>query len=174
MTNFEIRESVPGDLSAIEAIYPDAFPEEDLVPLVRDLAKNTPGTLALVAIANKAIAGHIVFTPCGVAGRSGEVALMGPLAVAGAWQGRGIGSALVRAGLDRLQLAGYLHVYVLGDPAYYRRFGFEAEASVAPPYPLPEAWRGAWQSKRLESTAPHPKGLLRVPPVWNQPALWAP
>ena len=100
--------------------------------------------------------------------------LLGPLAVADAWQGRGIGSALVQAGLDRLRLAGYLHVYVLGDPAYYQRFGFEAEASVAPPYPLPEAWRGAWQSKRLEHSALHPEGMLRVPPVWNQAALWAP
>jgi hypothetical protein len=37
-------------------------------------------------------------------------------------------------------------VLVLGDPAYYGRFGFAKETAIQPPYPLPEAWDGAWQS----------------------------
>ncbi|MHA1189117.1 MAG: GNAT family N-acetyltransferase, partial [Alphaproteobacteria bacterium] len=65
-------------------------------------------------------------------------------------------------------------VYVLGDPAYYRRLGFESEDSVKPPYPLPEEWRGAWQSLGLGAGKPPLRGKLSVPQPWRQRALWAP
>jgi len=43
---------------------------------------------------------------------------------------------------------------------------------VTPPYPLPEAWRDAWQSLALEAAAPVRSGVLTVPAPWRQPALW--
>ena len=170
----EIREGVPGDLDMIEKLYPDAFPEEDLLPLVRDLLREPATALSLVAFADKALAGHVIFTRCGIAGGNEKVALLGPLAVAPAWQRQGIGSAIVRAGMQMLENVGASHVYVLGDPAYYSRFGFAPEASVAPPYPLPEEWREAWQSKSLHGTMPPVGDTLKVPQPWLQPALWAP
>jgi putative acetyltransferase len=175
MDRFEIRESELSDFAEIERLYPDAFPNEELRPLVKALLQDTPSVLSLVAIAGRsALIGHIVFTPCSVAGGSDGVALLGPLAVAPAWQKRGVGSALVRAGLDWLRSADFYKIFVLGDPAYYGRFGFDAERSVVPPFPLPEEWRVAWQSISLRSTASRLQGTLSVPPAWNEPTLWAP
>ena len=170
----EIRESRPGDLVAIAALYRRAFPEEDLLPLVRDLLDAPRGVLSLVGLAGASLAGHAAFTRCGVAGSGAAVALLGPLAVDPDRQGRGIGTALVQAGLARLEAAGAVRVLVLGDPAYYGRFGFAAEENVAPPYPLPEEWRGAWQSLGLGGAEPPGRGRLRVPEPWRRRALWAP
>lgn len=170
----EIRESLSGDLDIIEALYPAAFPEEELLPLVRDLLREPAIALSLVAFVGKALAGHVVFTRCGRAGSDEKAALLGPLAVAPARQRQAIGSALVRAGMRKLENEGVSHVYVLGDPAYYSRFGFVREASVAPPYPLPEEWLTAWQSKSLLGAGPTGADALTVPRPWLKPELWAP
>ena len=172
--DIDIRDSLPSDVSSIETLYPDAFPDEDLLPVVGELLREEAGVLSLVGVADGALVGHVIFTACGVAGSTEEVSLLAPLAVASARQRQGIGSALVRAGLRRVEYAGVARVYVLGDPAYYGRFGFAPEDAVAPPYPLPEAWRGAWQSIGLRDTARPLQGKLSVPPPWRQPALWAP
>lgn len=172
--SFEIRESLPGDLAAIEAFYPEAFPDEDLMPLVRDLSKEASVVHSLVAAMNGSLVGHIIFTRCGVAESNARVALLAPLAVAPTHQKQGIGSALVRAGLERQACAGVSQVYVLGDPAYYERFGFKPEFGVAPPYPLPTEWREAWQSIGLADAEPPGRGKLTVPQAWRNPALWAP
>ncbi len=170
----EIRESLASDTVLIEKLYPDAFPDEDLVPLVRELLRVEPTVLSLVGIVGPALVGHVIFTTCSIAGRTDKVSLLGPLAVAPAWQRQGIGSSLVREGLQRLENAGVIQVYVLGDPAYYERICFESEAGVMPPYPLPEEWRGAWQSVNLHNAEQPLHGKLSVPQPWLQPALWAP
>jgi putative acetyltransferase len=165
---------VPGDLISIEVLYPDAFPDEDLLPLVRDLLQDARVALSLVGIIGSSLVGHVIFTTCGVAGSSDKAALLGPLAVTSAWQRQGIGSAIIRAGLQQLENASVTQVYVLGDPAFYGRFGFVPETRVAPPYLLPAEWRGAWQSTSLGSVKPPLRGKLSVPQPWLQPALWAP
>jgi putative acetyltransferase len=170
----EIRESLPSDLASIEKLYPDAFPDEDLLPLVRELLREAPIVLSLVGIIDTSLVGHVIFTTCGVAPGTDRVALLGPLAVARAWQRQGIGSAIVRAGLQRLESSGVIQVYVLGDPAYYGRLGFVPEAGVVPPYPLPAEWRGAWQTKSLHRAELPLRGKLSVPRPWRQPNLWAP
>ena len=169
----EIREGSPSDLAAIEKLYPDAFPDEDLLPLVRELLQEPPIVLSLVGIIDRSLVGHVIFTTCGVARGTDKVALLGPLAVARAWQRQGIGSAIVHAGLQRLENAGVTQVYVLGDPAYYGRLGFVPEAGVEPPYPLPAEWRGAWQRISLSSAEPPRRGKLSLPKPWLQPSLWA-
>ena len=168
----EIRQSRQGDMAAIGRLYPDAFPEEDLLPLVRQLFMDEPGILSLVAEADDAIAGHILFTICGMTDNDDTVALLAPLAVASKWQRQGVGTALIREGLKRLEQAGVSHVYVLGDPAYYGRSGFKTESGIAPPYPLPDEYRDAWQSLGLASSPSPGHGTLVVPEVWMQPALW--
>ena len=115
-----------------------------------------------------------MFTLCGLAGSSFRAALLGPLAVAPAWQRQGIGSAIVRAGLQRLKDADVDLVCVLGDPAYYGRFGFVPETLVEPPFSLPAEWGGAWQSHYLGDTTVSGSGKLTVPPQWLQPAVWSP
>jgi putative acetyltransferase len=174
MEGIEIRETVRGDLAAIEVLYPNAFPDEDLLPLVRELLQETSVVLSLVGTIGSSVVGHVIFTTCRVAGSSDKVALLGPLAVASASQRQGIGSAIVQAGMQRLEKAGVTHVYVLGDPAYYGRLGFVPETRVAPPYPLPAEWSEAWQSISLSSAEQPRRGELSVPQPWLQPALWAP
>lgn len=170
----EIRESTQRDLPSIEALYPDAFPDEDLLPVVKPLLDDGPVLSSLVAIADETVVGHVLFTPCSVGENATPVALLAPLGVVQARQRQGIGSALVRTGLQRLEQSGIGTVCVLGDPAYYGRLGFEPEADIEPPYPLPAAWRGAWQSLRLRNSGPTLKGKLSVPHPWRQPALWGP
>lgn len=170
----EIRESIDSDFREIVRLYHHAFPGEDLIPLVSDLLGEKEGVLSLIGIVDKELIGHAVFTVCGIVGNANKVALLGPLAIAPGWQRRGIGSTLIRAGLRSLESASLQRMYVLGDPAYYQRFGFAPDASVTPPYVLPEEWRRAWQSLALRGNAPPLEGQLAVPRPWRRHTLWAP
>ena len=170
--SLEVRASTPADVVALESLYPAAFPDEDLLPLVRRLLAESKSVLSLVAIIADQVAGHVIFTHCGVAGSDIKVSLLGPLAVAPERQRHGVGTALVRAGLRKLEQEGVSLACVLGDPAYYGRHGFEVEQSIQPPYPLPAAWNEAWRSQYLGVTRPKVSGQLLGPPQWREPALW--
>ena len=104
----------------------------------------------------------------------GSVALLGPLCVSPAVQKQGIGSALIRAGHGLLQGEGVSRVMVLGDPAYYSRFGFETESAIAPPYKLPPEWREAWRSIALGADDQPSSGALLLPSPWMHQSLWLP
>ncbi|MCH9807229.1 MAG: N-acetyltransferase [Alphaproteobacteria bacterium] len=170
----EIRDCLDEDILALEQLYSDAFPDEDLWPLVRALVALESGVLSLVAVADNSLVGHGIFTMCGIDGAADQVALLGPLAVTPDWQKRGIGSQLINDGLGRLKIDGVLQVFVLGDPAYYGRFGFKPGANVQPPYPLPVEWREAWQSIDLNTGDAAHQGTLTVPQPWQRPELWGP
>ncbi len=169
-----IRETVADDLVLLEKLYPCVFPEEDLRPLLRRLMLRKTGVLSLVALRNGELSGHVAFTECIAGEEGGKVSLLGPLAVSPCHQRRGIGSALVREGMARLSEHGFSEILVLGDPAYYGRFGFVAEEELAPPYPLPEGWAAAWQSLCLSPCREKRRGKLVVPKAWRDPALWSP
>jgi len=170
----DIRESAQGDLSAIESLYPKAFPDEDLLPLVKDLLEDTAVRTSLVGVIDSQIVGHVIFTNCGLIGHSANIALLGPLGVVPQWQRKGIGSAIVRAGIRQLEDRDIRLVCVLGDPAFYGRLGFSPESAISPPFPLPAEWDGAWQSREMGKMASSCSGKLSVPKQWLQPALWAP
>lgn len=169
-----IRESVPADLAAIRQLYPLAFPDEDLLPVVNALTGQDHGVLSLVARQAGRLVGHVCFTLCSIDGSAAPAALLAPLAVVPDHQRTGIGSALVRAGLDRLAAMGVVHVNVLGDPAYYGRFGFRQDDRVLAPYTLPDDWRAAWQSLTLGDGDQTVSGTLVVPAPWRVPAYWQP
>jgi len=175
-----VRSSGAADWAALAALYPAAFPDEDLLPLVAALLRQPAEVLSLVACEGEAIVGHALFSVCSIVGSDCSAALLGPLAVTPAAQRKGIGSALIHDGLQRLEAEGVALVCVLGNPAYYGRFGFRAESAVQPPYaPPPESmppeWQGAWQSLRLPG-AEHRNcaGVLTVPPPWRDEVLWLP
>jgi putative acetyltransferase len=169
-----IRNSRAADLPDLESLYERAFPDEDLLPLVRELLQNPDIAISLVSEIGSRVVGHIMFTKCGIDGAKTEVSLLAPLAVMPDWQGKGIGSDLVRFGLRRLEREDLQLVCVLGDPAFYGRLGFETERSIKPPYPLPEEWTDAWQSIRAGDETRQDTGILSVPEAWRKPELWAP
>jgi putative acetyltransferase len=184
---FTIRVATAEDLAALEDLYPQAFPDEDLLPLIRDLVNlGPPKVLSLVAVdtaATRQILGHVMFTLCTVADdNSTVISLLGPLAVHPTRQKQGIGSALVKNGMQRVtnNEMNVSVVLVLGSPQYYGRFGFRRENDVSPPYPLPEKWSSAWQSLYLANEESRPNspqkrvaGKLVVPPAWQAKELWS-
>ncbi len=167
-----LRPAVATDLSALEILYAAAFPDEDLFPVVRTLSDFGPAVQSTVAVRDSAVVGHVMFTDCAVDGSAVRLSLLGPLAVTPVLHRQGIGGALVRNGFEACRVAGKDAALVLGDPNYYGRFGFAPERAVAPPYPLPAEWDGAWQSVRFGDAA-LPTGVLRVPAPWDDPALWS-
>ena len=131
-----VRPEQPGDGAAIRLVHERAFgrPQEaDLVDAVRALDGFEP-RLSLVAEDGGRIVGHVLFTELAVDGTTALV--LAPLAVDPAHQGRGVGGKLVRDGLDVAKQLGYPAVLVLGDTAYYPRFGFEPAAphGIGSPY----------------------------------------
>jgi putative acetyltransferase len=169
-----IRPTVASDLPSLAGLYRDAFPDENLLPLVGELLRQARGVLSLVAVQGGAVVGHVAFTICRIEGCPTAAALLGPLAVSPPAQRRGIASALVREGLQRLAQDGIARVLVLGDPRYYTRLGFATETAIEPPYTLPAEWRTAWQSLGLGRDDTDCRGRLAVPPPWRRASLWAP
>lgn len=124
-----IRAEKQRDWVATHTVNVSAFgrpAEADLVDALRDQVQPI---VSLVAEDNGALVGHIMFTPVCLAGHSAlKIMGLAPLAVAPEHQRKGVGSALVRAGLDQCTLLGFGAVVVLGDPEYYHRFGFSSSA----------------------------------------------
>lgn len=93
-------------------------------------------TVSMVADLDAAVIGHVAASPVQAEGRDLGWHGLGPVAVAPAHQGHGVGFALVQAALQALRIAGSRGCVVLGDPAYYARFGFQPAAPlVYPPAP---------------------------------------
>jgi len=171
-SELKISESNADDIGGIEQLYKDAFPNEDLLPLVRELQGLEQGVLSLVGKYEAEIAGHICFTFCHVGDKKNKAALLGPLAVKPTLHKQGIGTALAHEGFKLLKSLKAGYVIALGDPAFYSRFGFKTEDKVRPPYPLPLEWHGAWQSIRLNNGEEPYEGILTVPEPWRRVELW--
>lgn len=127
-----IRSERPEDMAAIRGVLEAAFPGPEEARLVEELRADGDAAIALVAEAAGVVVGHVMFSP--VAGPFRALGL-GPVAVAPAHQRSGIGDKLIRQGLAEAAAAGWQGVVVLGEPAYYRRFGFDpalAEGFISP------------------------------------------
>lgn len=94
-------------------------------------------SVSLVATLRRRVVGHLALSPVTIDGAIAGWFGLGPVAVAPDAQAMGVGSALIRAGLDRLRAQGAAGCVVLGDPGYYRRFGFSADPALT--YPGPPA-----------------------------------
>lgn len=122
----EIRLENGGDESAIATAVAAAFGRPEEARLVEALRAAGALSLSLVAAYDDDIVGHIAFSPVTVSGNPDGLAVWGlaPLAIVPLHQKAGIGRLLVKAGLDRAEAMGVKAAVVLGDPAYYGRFGF--------------------------------------------------
>jgi putative acetyltransferase len=137
-----IRDEQAGDEDAIRQLVEAAFhdhPHSDQREhlLIDPLRASGAMTLSLVTNEDGAPVGHIAFSPVKIDGASQNWYGLGPVAVIPARQRSGIGQALVHAGLVRLKSISAAGCVVLGDPAFYTRFGFTARPQLtfagAPP-----------------------------------------
>lgn len=101
---------------------PGAEPVEHLI--VERLRRAGALTLSLVAEEGRELLGHIALSPARVGTAAVGWLLLGPVGVSPERQGAGVGSALIREALERARVQGALGVVLVGDPAYYQRFGF--------------------------------------------------
>jgi putative acetyltransferase len=121
-----IRHARPADHPAIAELVQAAFGRPDEADLVARLRADEDAMFELVAEDEGEVAGHILFSRLWV-DRFELYGALAPLAVRPGRQRQGLGAGLVRAGLETAREFGCHGVLVLGDPAYYGRFGFSAE-----------------------------------------------
>jgi putative acetyltransferase len=136
-----IRQEEADDLAAVHAVNEAAFEtsaEADLVDALRDKVRPL---VSLVAEESGSIVGHILFSPVTLSDHSEHMLMgLGPMAVLPQYQRQGIGSALVREGIERCAELGCDAVIVLGHPAYYPRFGFvpASRYGISSEYDVPD------------------------------------
>jgi putative acetyltransferase len=130
-----IRYARATDHEAIARVVEAAFGQADEARLVERLRADEDALFELVAEEVGLVVGHIMFSRLW-ADRYEMFAALAPLAVRPDLQRSGLGSALVRAGLESARDFGAHGVIVLGHPEYYPRFGFSAEAAgkIVAPY----------------------------------------
>lgn len=123
--NMLIRLEGPNDYSSVHAVNEAAFGTPAEANLVEALRIEAQPIISLVAEENEEIVGHILFSPATLSGHDSlKIMGLGPMAVSPAHQGQGIGSALVRAGLEKCKDLEAGAVVVLGHSWFYPRFGF--------------------------------------------------
>lgn len=163
--NLTIKQEVPQDYDAIYQMVKDAFAgaehsdgnEQDLVMALRESDAYIP-ELALVARIGEEIAGFIMFTRIDIGGH--PALALAPLAVSPAFQRRGVGSALVRAGHRAAGELGFSHSLVLGSEKYYPRFGYvpASRMGIRAPFDVPD---DHFMAVRLRKDAAPVQGVVR-------------
>lgn len=123
-----IRTEKPSDYEQVAAITEAAFKSHDYdglgeVKLIKQLRIDGDATLSIVADLQDEIVGHVMFSALQAPMKALALA---PVSVSPDHQKTGIGSALINKGIDEAKARGFKAVFVLGDPNYYSRFGFEA------------------------------------------------
>jgi putative acetyltransferase len=131
-----IRAAEDADHPAIRDVLLAAFPTPDEARLVEQLRADGDAVIELVAAIGNRIVGHILFSPVQALFRALALA---PVAVAPDRQRRGFGSALIDAGHELAREQDWQGIFVVGEPEYYRRFGYETAlaAGFAGPYAGP-------------------------------------
>lgn len=141
MSSLTFAEEQLADIDAVDRLITAAFGRPAEAQLVQNLRHN--GALALSAVARLAgrPTAHVGFSPLKIAGHttSPPVLALAPVSVAPDHQRRGHGSALIRWSLDRLKARSCPAVIVLGEPAFYSRFGFRpaSDFRIECPYDVP-------------------------------------
>ena len=152
-----VREETVGDHAAIHEVVAQAFGRDDEAALVAVLRRDGALVVSLVAEIGGIVVGHVALSRL----RSPERALaLAPLAVAPARQRQGVGADLVRHAIWQCRRSGEHIMFVLGEPAYYSRFGFSAAAAA--PYPCPYAGPH-FMALQLSDLLPRPAAVIYAP-----------
>jgi len=162
-----IRTEKPEDVATISALISVAFrksPHGDggEAAIVEQLRDSGDLALSLVAVAElKGIVGQVAFSPVKIESRLQKWFGLGPVSVAPEHRRRGIAAALIRRGLEMLETQSARGCVVLGNPAYYRRFGFEADEGMRYPGPPPAYFQ------RLVLAGDVPTGIVSYAPAFG-------
>ena len=133
--NYTIRRETSSDIEAIDQVTKAAFASaahssgtESFI--IKALRANDRLTISLVAEEEGALIGHIAISPVMISSGSKGWFGLGPVSVIPSRQGSGVGSGLIRAAIDALRELQAGGCVVLGEPSYYGRFGFKADARL--------------------------------------------
>ncbi len=168
----QIRPELPGDRQAVYRLNQLAFGHESealLVDALRPSSAFIP-ELSLVALDDSDVVGHILFTRITIQGRdqSNAALALAPMAVLPSFQRKGIGSALVRRGLEEARTLGHRLVIVVGHPDFYPRFGFVPAKPLGILAPF-EAPSEAFLVLELQPRALLGiQGMVQYPPEFNE------
>ena len=158
--NVTLRAETAADISSIEALTVAAFlhaphtshTEQHIVNALRQAGRLT---LSLIAEVERRVIGHVALSPVSISdGACGWFGL-GPICVLPELQRQGTGTQLMRAALQELRAQGAAGCVVLGEPAYYGRFGFRHEPALVLPGVAAEYFQA------LAFDAPLPKGIVQ-------------
>ena len=150
-----IRTETVEDIPGIDAVVRAAFARPGEAELVGALRRANALVVSAVATVGSRIVGHVAFSPVTIDDYSALA--LAPVAVEPESQRQGIGAALIRWGLDECRRLGHGIVIVLGEPAYYGRFGFTpaSQFGIDCPFPVPseafmvlELWPDAAAGRR--------------------------
>lgn len=136
-----VRGEQERDRANAHAVNLAAFDTPLEAALVDRLREAAHPLVSLVGLDGESVIGHILFSPVVLSGHEDlRIMGLGPMAVVPAHQRKGVGSVLVRAGLERCRELEYGAVVVLGHPEYYPRFGFvpAVSAGIRCEYDAPE------------------------------------
>jgi putative acetyltransferase len=121
----DIRQEDSSDHARVFEVEQSAFEGTVQPRLVESLRASAEPQLSLVALVEGELVGHIFFSPVTFESKEApSAAQLSPIAVDPACQGQGIGSALIRAALERCPSLGWEAVFLVGNPIFYARFGF--------------------------------------------------
>jgi putative acetyltransferase len=136
-----IRRECAADIAGIRAVIEAAFGRSGEADLVDALRRADALVLSAVAATGARIVGHIALSAVSVHSEPSVLPALAlaPVAVAPDRQHQGVGTALIRWALGECLRLGHEIVIVLGDAAYYRRFGFTSASrfNIACPFPAP-------------------------------------
>lgn len=168
-----IRAEAEEDRPAVRQINERAFGHAGEADLVEALRAKARPYLSLVAVSEGRPVGHILFTPVSIVsdasgGAAREALALGPMAVLPEFQNRGVGSALVRRGLDECRGLGHGAVVVVGHPEFYPRFGFvPARAKgLECEYPVPD--EAFMVAELREGALDELKGVVKYRPEFGE------
>lgn len=159
-----VRPETPVDYRATREVLVAAFPtplEADLVDALRGAGRLVA---SLVAVENGVVVGHIAFSPVTTEQPAPVAGVgLGPVAVIPAFERRGIGGELIRRGLRACKEAGFGWAVLLGDPGYYRRYGFEraSQFGLGNEYGVDEEFMAV---ELITGGLPVNRGLVRYAP----------